>query len=56
MNREKIIEAWTEVGRCEADEHALGVQLIELTIAQRKAHEATRSARDIAEHLLNDNN
>jgi hypothetical protein len=20
MNREKIIEAWTEVGRCEADE------------------------------------
>jgi len=54
MNRDKIIEAYNELGKCVADEHALGVQLIELTQAQRVAHQATRSARDLAEHLLED--
>jgi hypothetical protein len=56
MTKQDIIDAWTEVGKCEAAEFMLGEQLVELTILQRKAHAATRSARDIAENLLEDNN
>ena len=55
MTKQQIIEAWTEVGRCTAEEISLGEQMVQLTLAQRKAHEATRSARDLAENLVNDN-
>jgi hypothetical protein len=54
MSKEKILEAYRALGEAVAYEMSLGEQLIQLNIAQRKAHEATMSARDLAEHLLED--
>lgn len=54
MNSQEIINAWTDVGCCEAREHEIGMQIINLTAEMRKCHQATRTARDIAEHLLED--
>ena len=56
MTKEQIIEAYIALGNAVAYEVSLGEQMIQLTLEQRKAHAATRTARDTAEHLLEDNN
>jgi chromatin remodeling complex protein RSC6 len=54
MTKQQIIDAWTAVEVAEANEMALGEQIALLTVEQRKAHQATRTARDIAENLIED--
>ena len=54
MTKEKILEAYTILGNAVAYEMSLGEQMIQLTLEQKKAHQATRQARDLAENLIED--
>ena len=56
MIKQQIIEAYTKLGELVAKENELGIQLIQFTAEQRKAHQAVLEQKDIINHLDEDEN
>lgn len=51
VSKQQIIDEYTKLGELIAEEHALGEQLIQLTISQRKAHQAVLAQQDKVRHI-----